>query len=169
LLAAALIIGSALPLGAQQRAAQPAPFSLPPPPPFPWWKSEQSRKDLGLTADQSTRIDKIWEITRPELRQEWDELTALEDKLSQLIQKDADEAVLARQIDRVETARASANKTRSLMLVQMMKVLKPEQRTKLTALHERYLQELQKQQPPLAHGPVTGRAAPPQNPKTPKN
>src|SRR3982751_1000132 len=91
LLAAALILGSAVPLGAQQqRPVQPPPFSLPPPPPFPWWKSEQSRKDLGLSADQSGRIDKIWETTRPELRQEWDELTALEDKLSRLIQKDAD-------------------------------------------------------------------------------
>ena len=40
----------------------------------------------------------------------------------------ADEATLTRQIDRVETARAAANKTRSLMLVQMVKVLTPEQR-----------------------------------------
>ena len=71
----------------------------------------QFKKELGLTADQSARIDKIWETTRPELRQEWDELTKLEAKLSRLIQNDADEAVLTRQIDRVETARAGANKT----------------------------------------------------------
>ncbi len=58
------------------------------------------------------RIDKIWETTRVELRQEWDELSKLEGKLSRLIQVDADEAVLTRQIDRVETARAAANKTR---------------------------------------------------------
>src|SRR6186713_3223406 len=101
LLAAALILGPVAPLLAQQPAPSRPPFSLPPPPPFPWWKSEQSRKDLGLTADQSARIDKIWEATRPELRQEWDELTRLEDKLSRHIQNDADEAVLARQIDRV--------------------------------------------------------------------
>ena len=56
-------------------------------------------------------------------------------KLSRLIQDDADEAVLARQIDRVETARADANKTRSLMLVQMLKVLTPDQRTRFSALH----------------------------------
>lgn len=135
-----------------QRSTPGSPISLPPPPPFPWWKSEQDRKELRLTADQSTRIDKIWETTRPELRQEWDELTRLEDKLSRLIQNDADEAVLARQIDRVETARANANKTRSLMLVQMMKVLTPDQRTKLTALHEHYMQELQKQQSQSSHG-----------------
>ncbi len=52
-------------------------------------------------------------------------MSRLEAKLSRLIQIDADEAALSRQIDRVETARANANKTRSLMLVQMRKVLTP--------------------------------------------
>ena len=99
------------------------------------------KKELGLTADQSVRIDKIWEATRPELRQEWDSLSALETKLSKMIQADADEAALTRQIDRVETARASANKSRSLMLVQMLKVLTPDQRTRFTALHDRWQQD----------------------------
>jgi Spy/CpxP family protein refolding chaperone len=111
------------------------------PRPFAWWKSEPFKKELGLTTDQSARIDKIWETTRVELRQEWDELSKLEGKLSRLIQSDADEAVLTRQIDRVETARASANKSRSLMLVQMLKVLTPDQRTRFTALHEKWAKE----------------------------
>ncbi len=111
------------------------------PRPFSWWKSEPFKKELGLTADQSARLDKIWEATRPELRQEWDALSGLDAKLSRLIQVDADEAVLTRQIDRVETARSSANKTRSLMLVQMLKVLTPEQRTRFNALHERWQQD----------------------------
>jgi Spy/CpxP family protein refolding chaperone len=122
------------------------PFGMSPSGAFPWWKMEQSRKELGLTADQSARIDKIWETTRPELRQEWEELTRLEDKLSRLIQNDANEAVLSRQIDRVETARANGNKTRSLMLVQMMKVLTPAQRTRLAAMHQRYQQEQRQEQ-----------------------
>jgi Spy/CpxP family protein refolding chaperone len=119
--------------------AAPALAQRPPdsPRPFPWWKSEPFKNELGLTADQSARIDKIWETTRPELRQEWDELSRLEGKLSRLIQSDADEAVLTRQIDRVETARANANKTRSLMLVQMLKVLTPDQRTRFNTLSER--------------------------------
>ena len=112
-----------------------------PPRPFPWWKSEPFKKELGLTSDQSARIDKIWEATRPELRQEWDTLSALETKLLQMIQDDRDEAVLTRQIDRLETARASANKTRSLMLVQMLKVLTHDQRARFNALHDRWQQE----------------------------
>ena len=54
-------------------AVQPQPHppanSFTQPQPFAWWKSEQFKKELGLTADQSARIDKIWETTRPELRQ----------------------------------------------------------------------------------------------------
>jgi Spy/CpxP family protein refolding chaperone len=117
------------------------------PQPFAWWKSEQFKKELGLTADQSARIDKIWETTRPELRQEWDELQRFEEKLNRLIQNDADEAMLARQIDRVETARANANKTRALMLVQMLKTLTPDQRSRFRTLNERWQQDLQHRPP----------------------
>jgi|SRR3954470_2088634 Spy/CpxP family protein refolding chaperone len=122
---------------------------------FTWWKSDQIKKDLGLTADQSDRIEKIWQSTRPELRQEWDELTKLEEKLSRLIQSDTDEALLSRQIDRVETARMNGNKTRSIMLVQMLKVLTPDQRLRLKNLHERWQQD-------------QGRLLPPKTPDTPK-
>jgi Spy/CpxP family protein refolding chaperone len=132
-LAAAALLLSALPALAQSAADAPRPFA--------WWKSEPFKKELGLTGDQSARIDKIWETTRPELRQEWDELSKLEAKLSRLIQADADEAMLARQIDRVETARASTNKTRSLMLVQMLKVLTPDQRARFNTLHDKWQHE----------------------------
>src|SRR6476661_9433385 len=125
-------------------------FAQAPPPPgqsFPWWKNEQFRKELGLTADQSAHIEKIWEVARPELRQEWDQLTKLEEKLSKMIQNDADEATLSRQIDRVETARANTNKTRSLMLVQMLKTLTPDQRSRFKALNDRWQQDLQHRPP----------------------
>jgi Spy/CpxP family protein refolding chaperone len=134
----------AVPLVAQPLVAQPQPF--------PWWKSEPFKQELGLTADQSGRIDTIWETTRPELRSDWNELSRLESKLSHLIQKDADEAILSRQIDRVESARANANKTRSLMLVQMLKVLTPEQRVRFKTLHDRWQQDLQKR-PPASRKP----------------
>ena len=119
----------------------------PPTRPGLWWKTEPFKRDLGLTADQSGRIDKIWEASRPELRQEFELLTKLEEKLSRLIQQDADEATLARQIDRVETARATANKTRSMMLVQMMKILTPDQRVRFKAIHDRWLAERRSTEP----------------------
>lgn len=146
------LVAAVLLLAAGIAEAQQPPAVRPPSPtfaqPFSWWKSEQFKKELGLTVDQSARIDKIWETTRAELRTEWTELSRLEEKLSRLIQNDADEAVLARQIDRVETARANANKTRSLMLVQMFKTLSPDQRSRFKALHDRWQQDL-RQHPPV--------------------
>ncbi len=124
--------------------------------PFVWWKSEVFKTELKLSTDQIARIDRIWEATRPELRLEFDELSRLEDKFSRLLQNDADEAMLSRQIDRVETARANANKTRSLMLVQMRKVLTPEQRGSLDAIHARWLKD-QNQRPPQAVTPPPAR------------
>ena len=111
-------------------------------------RSDAFRKELGLTADQSARIDKIFQDTLPELQQEWDELDRLETKLSRLIEGNADEAVLARQIDRVETARANLNKTRSLMLMRMRRVLTPEQRSRFRTLSQRYEADARKQAPP---------------------
>src|SRR5262245_30519586 len=105
--------------------------------PFFWWRSEDVKKELKLTAEQVSRIDKIFESTRPELRQEMDELNRYDAKFQKLIETSTDEALLARQIDRVETARANLNKTRSLMIARMRLVLSPEQRQRLKVVYER--------------------------------
>ena len=108
-------------------------------PPPRWWKTDAIVKELGLTLDQTARIDKIFESTFPELRQDREELEQLEAKLSRMIQDDrVDEATLARQIDRVETARANGNKTRSLMLMRMHRVLTADQRLRLQEISKRW-------------------------------
>lgn len=104
-----------------------------------WWRNEAIVKDLGLTTDQATRINTIFETTVPELRQDREELERLEAKLSRMIREDAmDEAALSRQIDRVETARANGNKTRSLMLTRMYRVLTREQRIRFDQLSKQW-------------------------------
>jgi Spy/CpxP family protein refolding chaperone len=107
------------------------------PPSPPWWKSETIRKELGLTADQSARIDTIWQATLPELRQDWEELDRLESKMSRLIETDAPEAQIVRLSDKVEALRSTLNKTRTLMLYRMRQVLTPEQRAKLKTYEPR--------------------------------
>lgn len=109
--------------------------------PFYWWRSEEVRKELGLTAEQSAKIDGIHQSTLPELRQEWDELNKYEAKLSKLLESSTDEALLARQIDRVETARANLNKTRSLMIARIRLVLNAEQRARFKVLADRRAQQ----------------------------
>ena len=122
-----------------------------------WWRNESIVKDLGLTTDQSTRINAIFETTMPELRQDREELERLEAKLSRMIQDERmDEASLARQIDRVEMARANGNKTRALMLMRMYRVLTKDQRTRFD--------QLSKQWSASAPGRSPVPVAPPANP-----
>jgi Spy/CpxP family protein refolding chaperone len=118
-------------LGAANQAQQP----------FYWWRSEEFRKELGLTAEQSAKIDSIHQSTLPELRQEWDELNKYEAKLSKLLESSTDEALLARQIDRVETARANLNKTRSLMIARIRLILNADQRARFKVLADRRQQQ----------------------------
>jgi len=104
-----------------------------------WWRNEAIVKELGLAVDQVTRINTIFETTMPELRQDREELERLEAKLSRMIQDDRmDEASLSSQIDRVETARARGNKTRSLMLTRMYRVLTREQRGKFDQISKQW-------------------------------
>jgi len=114
---------------------------------FFWWRSEEFKKELGLSTDQALRIDSIHQSTLPELRQERDELNTYEAKLSRLLESSTDEALLARQIDRVETARANVNKTRSLMLARIRLVLNPEQRARFKVMAERRQGQQNSRQP----------------------
>ena len=83
----------------------------------------------------------------PELRQEWDELNKYEAKLSKLLESSTDEALIARQIDRVETARANLNKTRSLMITRIRLVLSTDQRARFKVLAERRQGQQNSQRP----------------------
>jgi Spy/CpxP family protein refolding chaperone len=108
---------------------------------FAWWKSEQFQKEVGLTADQCTRIDTVFQTALPKLRQGKEELDKQEAELSRLIEINADEAQVSRQIDRVEAIRASLNKARLLMLLHERQVLTPDQLVKFKAAHDKWVQD----------------------------
>ena len=127
------------------RAQPPAPFV-----PGPWWKEFQ--KNLGLSDDQSARIEGVFQAALPYLRHKRDELDAQEAELSRLIQADADEVVIGKQSDRVEAIRAALNKSRTLMLVHMRQVLTPDQRVKLNGLRAQW----DKDHPPPPRGDRNG-------------
>jgi Spy/CpxP family protein refolding chaperone len=127
LLLVLLVLAVAGPVYAQT----PAPFI-----PGPWWREFQ--KNLGLSDDQSARIEGVFQAALPYLRHKRDELDAQETELSRLIQADADESVIGKQSDRVEAVRAALNKSRTLMLVHMRQVLTPDQRAKLSGLRAQW-------------------------------
>ena len=105
---------------------------------FAWWKDAQFQRDLGLSAEQSARIDAIFQATISQLRQKKDELDRQEEVLSQQIVAGADEMLVTKQVDRVEAIRAHMNKMRTLMLLHERQVLSPDQRVKLSKLHEQW-------------------------------
>jgi Spy/CpxP family protein refolding chaperone len=105
---------------------------------FPWWRDARFQKDLSLTADQSSRIDSVFQSTISLLRQKKAELDQQEAELSRLIAANADEGVVIRQVDKVEAIRANLNKTRTLMLLRMRQVLSRDQRIQLNRLHEEF-------------------------------
>jgi hypothetical protein len=111
-----------------------------------WWLYD--RAELGITEQQSTSINQIFESTIPKLRDTRQELDRAEDELSRTIKEHkADIAVLSGMLDRVESARSQYNKTRVLMLYRMHLILSAEQRTKLEALRARMDQDRKDREP----------------------
>ena len=116
---------------------------------FKWWQSDTYKKELGLTAEQTRRLEEIFQKALPSLKVQKTELDEAEAKFEKLIERAEDNAVME-QLNLVEAARADLNKTRALMLLGMRKVLTRDQWAKFTALH----QAAQK-------APVKGSEAPP--------
>jgi len=111
---------------------------------FSWWKDAQFQRDLGLTPDQTAKIDAIFQSTISLLRQKKADLDRQEDELSRMIAAGADESLVTRQVDKVESTRASMNKMRTLMLLHERQVLTPDQRVRLNKLHEQMFKDRSK-------------------------
>jgi Spy/CpxP family protein refolding chaperone len=100
-----------------------------------WWQDEQFRRELALTAEQSTRLEAIFQKTQPTLRERMDSLNRAQEQLDRLIEKGDDASVLE-YVGVVESARAELNKTRTMMLLRMRRTLTADQWAKFTALAE---------------------------------
>ena len=102
---------------------------------FKWWQSDRYKTELMLTADQSKRLEEIFQQALPTLRAQMKTLESAEAELERLLQRGDDSAVMA-QVARVETARAALNTSRTMMLVAMRKLLTSDQWIKFGALHK---------------------------------
>ena len=101
---------------------------------FKWWHSEEFKKELGLTPEQTRTLEDIFQKAVPTLKLQTAKLEEAEGKFQRLMQQ-GDPAAME-QINVVETARFELNKTRGQMLWNMRKVLTIEQYVKLTALQK---------------------------------
>ena len=98
-----------------------------------WWHDDTVKRELGLTAEQSARLEDIFQKTQPVLRQRMQALDRAEEAFDRLVEKGDDAAVMG-QVESVEAARADLNKERTLMLLRMRRALTADQWAKFTAL-----------------------------------
>lgn len=101
---------------------------------FKWWQSDDFKKELGLTAAQTVRLEEVFQKALPKLKVQKTALDAAEAKFAALIER-GDEGAME-QINVVEEARKALNTSRALMLWNMRQVLTTDQYAKLTALQQ---------------------------------
>lgn len=101
-----------------------------------WWNDPKMVAELGLSQDQQTKLDNIMQQTRLKLIDLNASLQKEEATLEPLVSADApDETKITGQIDRVAQARAELEKSHARMLLEMRRVLTPDQWGKLKAMH----------------------------------
>ena len=104
----------------------------------PWWKNPEIVKEVGITPEQSTKIDELFHKRWPEAAELDREYKKHNTELERLLRERTVGAdVIALQVDRVEAQRTTLNKTRTVMLYQMYQVLSDAQYAKLVAYNAR--------------------------------
>ncbi len=100
-----------------------------------WWQDERFGHELGLTSEQRTHLEEIFQKNLPALKQCMKTLDDAQAQFDVLVEKGDDTSVM-NQVSVVETARAELNKARTMMLLRMRRSLTTDQWAKFTALHE---------------------------------
>jgi hypothetical protein len=100
-----------------------------------WWMSDQYKRELSLTGDQSRRLEEVFQAALPNLRAQKKALDDAEQQFQQVMQRGNYSSVME-QVDHLEAARANLNRTRTMMLVNMRKLLTTDQWIKLDAMHQ---------------------------------
>jgi Spy/CpxP family protein refolding chaperone len=112
---------------------------------FKWWQQDRTKAELGLTPEQSVKLEGVFQDLYPRLNGAKESLDRLEKRLSGLIAPGtASEAEVMKLVYEVEDARAALNRTRTLMVYRMHLLLTPEQRLTMKAMHDRWEQERRK-------------------------
>ena len=104
-----------------------------------FWRRDKVRDRLQLTDDEIDRLEDVVTRNRDRLEDMQDGVKRERTTLDALLRDDgaADDAVLA-QVDRIEQARAKLGKARVAMLLEMRKILTPEQRRGLATVGEKH-------------------------------
>ena len=105
---------------------------------YKFWKDPSVIKEIGLAADQSARIDRIYEQRARQIAPFADELVKQRAELDRLIrERTVDPSAVELQAQRVAALFAKMQESRFVMLYRMYMVLTPDQYKKLQALFDR--------------------------------
>jgi len=128
-----------------------------------WWKNSDIARDLELSSDQISRIEKVFYDHRLKLIDLRADVERQEAYLQPLVEADQpDEAKVGSQIDLLLAARGKLEKANMMMLLAIRKVLSVDQWKKLEVIR-RGRAEVRAPQPPRPPQPPRA-PAPPQPP-----
>jgi Spy/CpxP family protein refolding chaperone len=100
-----------------------------------WWQSEEYKRELKLTPEQSKKLEDVFQAAVPTLKSLKKALDSAESEFERLLERGDDGSVMD-QVERVEAARAELNKSHTMMMLKMKRVLTPDQWTKFNAMHQ---------------------------------
>ena len=100
-----------------------------------WWQSEEYKRELRLTPEQSKKLEEVFQASVPTLKSLKKTLDQAESEFERLLERGDDGSVMD-QVERVEAARAELNKSHTMMMLRMKRVLTTEQWTKFNAMHQ---------------------------------
>ena len=113
-----------------------------------WWMGPQA-KELGLSTDQSSRIDRIYEAAAPRIHMAWQDAEKAQQELDRLIAGEkTTETDVVRQLVQVQAIRNELDRQYTLMLFRFNQELTPEQRMKVKAMFDRGREGRRGQPPP---------------------
>lgn len=102
---------------------------------FKWWASDEYKRELSLTMEQSRKLEEVFQAALPSLRSQKKALDDAEKQFQQVMERENFSSIMEK-VDHLEGARASLNRTRTMMLVNMRRLLTTEQWIKLDALYQ---------------------------------
>ena len=104
----------------------------------PWWKNPKDMTEIGLSAEQSAEIDRIFHAEIAKMRPLRETVNNLERALDETMRANtADIDAFARQVNKIESKRAELNSMRTVMLYRMRRVLNADQNAKFQAMLDR--------------------------------
>lgn len=116
---------------------------------FKWWQSERFQRELALSADQTTKLEDIFQALQPLLQSQKSTLDQREAALSRVIaDPKTDEAHLLVAVERAEAARSELARSRTLLTFRMRRILTTEQHVRMEAMHEQWSRDRRSRRPP---------------------